>query len=414
MNEPITDFRLGIVSCLTGARDEQGRVWMNHSMGRLVDTMREMVPNSRLCLPILPTLESDKMNHQVAFPPEEIVDLPPLETVIRSQPYYLPTRRAVKQFAKSVDVLFLRVPFQLPLTLQGLKNPKVMHIAGNPIDVIKASSDYRGVMKQLAMGFAKHTCRVMRKMVKEPHTRVASNGKEMWDLLGCRDGRVVVSSCIYRSEMQPRADRSLSNPPRILSVAYLRPEKGVGYLLEAFEMLRKHRPLKLTLVGGSDRATGAEAAIHEQIRNSPFRDDITLAGMLDFGEPLFHHYRTADVFVVASLSEGTPRTLVEARAFGCPVVATRAGGIPSSVEDGRTGLLVPPRDSVAIAQAIERILDDEPLRHRLIDEGVRGGEQQSLEYFAGQLIDEVRLVAEQAQRAGVVMRHGHALAAAGR
>jgi glycosyltransferase involved in cell wall biosynthesis len=225
----------------------------------------------------------------------------------------------------------------------------------------------------------------------------------MWDLLGCRQGRVVVSSCIFQREMQPRENLDLSDPPRILSVAYLRPEKGVGYLLEAFEMLRKSRPLKLTLVGGSDRATGAEAIIQEQIRRSPFREDITLAGMVDFGDPLFDHYRSADVFVVASLSEGTPRTLVEARAFGCPAVATRVGGIPSSVDDGRTGLLVEPRDAAGLANAIDRILTDEALRRKLIAAGLQGAQQQTLEYFAAQLVDEVRLVTEEARRDGVPM-----------
>lgn len=352
---------------------------------------------------MLPYVEDQKFNHVVNFPPQDVVDLPPLETVIRSQKHILPTRRALKQFAGSVDVMFMRVPFQIPLTLQGLGKPKVMHIAGNPIDVIKASSDYRGMMKRLALGYARHTCRVMRKMVKEPHTRVASNGREMWDLLGCRKGRVVVSSCIYQREMQPRENLALSDPPRILSVAYLRPEKGVGYLLEAFEMLRKSRPLKLTLVGGSDRATGAEAIIQEQIQRSPFREDITLAGMVDFGDPLFDHYRNADVFVVASLSEGTPRTLVEARAFGCPAVATRVGGIPSSVDDGRTGLLVEPRDAAGLAIAIDRILTDDALRRKLIAAGLQGAQHQTLEYFAAQLVDEVRLVAEEAQRDGVPM-----------
>lgn len=403
MTEPASDFRLGIVSCLSGMRDPDGRVWINHSMGRLVDAMRERAPGARLCLPMLPYTPDKKFNHVVSFPSHDVVDLPPLQTVIRSQKYVLATRRVLKQFADSVDVLFLRVPFQIPLTQQSLGKPKVMHIAGNPIDVIKASSDYRGMMKRLALGYARHTCRVMRKMVKEPHTRVASNGREMWDLLGCREGKVVVSSCIYEREMQPRDDLALSDPPRILSVAYLRPEKGVGYLLEAFEMLRKSRPLKLTLVGGSDRATGAESLIREQIRQSPYRDDITLAGMLDFGEPLFQHYRAADVFVVASLSEGTPRTLVEARAFGCPVVATRVGGIPSSVDDGRTGLLVEPRDSTALATAIDRILTDDTLRRNLIAAGLQGSHEQTLEYFAEQLVGEVRIVADQARRAGVPM-----------
>ncbi len=102
-----------------------------------------------------------------------------------------------------------------------------------------------------------------------------------------------------------------------------------------------------------------------------------------------------------SLSEGTPRTLVEARAFGCPVVATRVGGIPSSVEDGVNGLLVEPNDSAGLAAAIERVLTDEPLRQRLVAAGLAGSNEQTLEYFTGQLVEELDLLAAQYVRPAV-------------
>jgi glycosyltransferase involved in cell wall biosynthesis len=182
----------------------------------------------------------------------------------------------------------------------------------------------------------------------------------------------------------------------LLFVAYLRPEKGIANLLDAFEAIRRTRPLKLTLVGGTDNVTNAERLARQRIENSPFRADITVTGMVEFGEPLFELYRNHDVYVLPSLSEGTPRTLVEARAFGCPVVATRVGGIPSSVDDGRTGLLVEPNDSPGLAAAIVRLLDDQPLRRHLIHQGLRGSHEHSLEYFAGQLVDELNILAAQA------------------
>src|SRR6185295_17890657 len=102
--------------------------------------------------------------------------------------------------------------------------------------------------------------------------------------------------------------------------------------------------------------------IHRRVARSPYAADIELRGMLPFGEELFELYRTSDVYVLPSLSEGTPRTAVEARAFGCPVVATNVGGIPTSISDGVDGLLVPPRDPAALAAAIDRLLSDEALR----------------------------------------------------
>jgi glycosyltransferase involved in cell wall biosynthesis len=271
-----------------------------------------------------------------------------------------------------------------------------MHVISNPREVIDASSDYRGLMKFGAKLFAAHSVATMRRMAAEPHTRVASNGRQMYDLLQSKAGRIVVSSCLYEHEMQPRTELRLGDPPRILFVGYLRPEKGIQTLLDAFETIRRVRPLKLTLVGGIDKVmTRIESEIHAQIARSPFSDDIDLHGLVEFGDPLFDLYRSHDIFVLPSLSEGTPRTLVEARSFGCPVVATRVGGIPSSVEDGSDGLLIEPNNPAQLAATIERVLDDEPLRLALIDKGLRRARRHTLEQFADELVEELAIVARE-------------------
>jgi glycosyltransferase involved in cell wall biosynthesis len=397
MSTPTPDYRLGIVCCVPAAYNAQGRLCVNHGIGRLLDAMRGMVPGARLCVPVLPTWEP-YMIHAVDFPRPDVVELPPLESVMRSQHHFFKTRRIVREFARTVDVLFIRLPFQIPLAVAGLRKPKLLHVVGNAYNVIEASSNYRGIMKKLALRFAAHCNATIRRMVHEPMTRVATNGSEMWDLLDCHQGRVVVSSCIYQREMRPRENLALGDPPRLLFVGFLRPEKGIDNLLDAFEAIRAKRPLKLTLVGGTDNFTNAERLANERIRTSPYREDITVTGLVEFGEPLFELYRNHDVFVLPSLSEGTPRTLVEARALGCPVVATRVGGIPSSVQHGKTGLLVEPNDSAGLAAAIEQILSDESLRRRLIEEGLRGSSEHSLEAFAGQLVEELNMLAASARQ----------------
>jgi glycosyltransferase involved in cell wall biosynthesis len=73
----------------------------------------------------------------------------------------------------------------------------------------------------------------------------------------------------------------------------------------------------------------------------------------------------SDVFVLSTLSEGMPISILEAMAAGLPVVASEVGGIPEIVVDGETGLLVPPGDADALAGALRRLLDDPELRRRL-------------------------------------------------
>lgn len=391
--------RLGIISGTPAFRDSEGRLWINHSIGRLFEALRERWPGARVCLPITPTKEPHQ-NHVLRFPLEAVTDLPPLVSTLRAQLHYRRTRKIVRQFAREADLLFIRLPFQLPAALHGLANPKLLHVVGNAREVVAASTSYHPLMKKLALAFAAHTERSMKGLVAEPHTRVATNGAEMWQRLGCKHGRVVVSSCLSRTEMRPRENTRLGDPPRLLFVGYIRPEKGCELLLEAFDRLRRARPLKLTLAGGSSRPSALEQQILDRVRHSPFRDDIALPGVVEFGEPLFDLYRNHDVYLLPTFSEGTPRTLVEARAFGCPVIATNVGGIPSSVADGQDGLLIPPNNVAAIVGAVERLLDDEPLRQRLIQAGLDRCRELSLETFADQLVDELRLLVKDAAPAG--------------
>jgi glycosyltransferase involved in cell wall biosynthesis len=76
-----------------------------------------------------------------------------------------------------------------------------------------------------------------------------------------------------------------------------------------------------------------------------------------------------DVLVLPSLQEPFGRSIIEALALGTPVIASRVGGIPEIIDDGRSGLLVPPQDAPALANALERVLADPELRQSLADGG---------------------------------------------
>jgi len=93
--------------------------------------------------------------------------------------------------------------------------------------------------------------------------------------------------------------------------------------------------------------------------------------------------RAADFLVLPSLSEGTPHVLVEARANGLPCISTSVGGVPSSVTHGYDAWLVPPKNSQALAQAIERLVRDGDLRRALIRNGLESSRAHTLERFVG-------------------------------
>ena len=95
-------------------------------------------------------------------------------------------------------------------------------------------------------------------------------------------------------------------------------------------------------------------------------------------EELVRLYNQAEVFVSPSLYEGFGLPAAEAMACGAPIVATTAGAFPEVIEDGVSGLLVPPGDTRALADAIERVLGDGLLQRRL----GREGRQRIVEQFS--------------------------------
>jgi glycosyltransferase involved in cell wall biosynthesis len=108
------------------------------------------------------------------------------------------------------------------------------------------------------------------------------------------------------------------------------------------------------------------------------------------------------VFVVASRSafEGFPRTIWEAMASRVPVVATSVGSIPEILENGRHGLIVSPRSPEELEDAIARIIADEDLRRKIIDNGYRLAEGNTLEVRATELIDHIEKFVEASEPVG--------------
>jgi len=153
----------------------------------------------------------------------------------------------------------------------------------------------------------------------------------------------------------------LRDPPTLLYHGRVDLRKGVAELLDAFAALvAGGRDLRLVVSGiGPDvQATRDQAAA------------LGVAGRVEFPGATSYDdapaaYRRGDLFVSPTYSEGFSNTILEAMASGLPIVSTRAVGVVDCLEHGRDALLVEPRDSVGLAAAVARLLDDGDLRRRL-------------------------------------------------
>jgi len=155
-------------------------------------------------------------------------------------------------------------------------------------------------------------------------------------------------------EEAPLEQRS-SGLVELLYVGRIVAEKGLCDLIDALsELLKSPTPnYRLTLIGWG--AHGEMERLRDYIAQHGVGHAVDVLGAMPPGPALLQAFRSCDIFVLPSWSEGTPRVLVEAMAMGRAVVATRVGGVPDLIEDGDNGYLVEPRRPDQLAAAIARL-----------------------------------------------------------
>jgi glycosyltransferase involved in cell wall biosynthesis len=170
------------------------------------------------------------------------------------------------------------------------------------------------------------------------------------------------------------------------TVKTLRPRYGIRELILAFQRIADAFPTaRLIVVGGGDQHTELQTLIV----NLDLENRITLTGQVSHKD-VPEYLRGFDIFVVPSLTdrESFGVAAVEASASGLPVIASRVGGLPEVVLDGKTGLLVPPGDIDALADAMSRLLADSALRAQM----GQAGRQFVLEHYRWE--DNAKLMEE--------------------
>ncbi len=238
--------------------------------------------------------------------------------------------------------------------------------------------------------------------ISQTKIKTISNGLHVEEFEGCP--RAVPPLChdgVCHDGVCQDGSREDGSKKVIGMVARLDLQKGFEYLLRAVRDLLKMFPgIVLVIVGeGPDRK-----AIESMVQEYSLGSNVVLAGRRNDMPGV---YAAMDIFVLPSLNEGLPMTLLEAMASSRPVVATRVGAIPSVIADGENGFLVGPRDAAGLKNAISRLLANPDLGQRL---GARAHDWVNRHYTADamaqkyrQLYEEVlegqkNLAAAQAQR----------------
>lgn len=183
-----------------------------------------------------------------------------------------------------------------------------------------------------------------------------------------QENDIIVNHCgvdIEKFEPTERT-RTGAQEPIILSIARLVEKKGIRYLIEACKILdEKNIPFTCSIVGDGE----LKDELEELIQKLELCEKVKLLGSLKQTE-LIDLFQSSDIFALPCVvakdgdRDGLPIVLMEAMAMSLPVISTATTGIPELVHHEENGLLVAPRDAVALAHALERLVTDEALRKK--------------------------------------------------
>jgi glycosyltransferase involved in cell wall biosynthesis len=183
------------------------------------------------------------------------------------------------------------------------------------------------------------------------------------------------------SKMEAKSPRSFIDF-QILCVTRITPRKGVRYLIEAMDLLRKkYHNLSLQIVGEGDE----KANLEKLVQILSLEDQVKFAGLVPH-EKLPAYYQSASAYVLPSLNEGMSNSMLEALASGLPLLATDTGGTQELIEDGINGFILKMKSAEDIAEKLEILIKNPELRKKMGAESRTKAEGMSWEKVAQKYI----------------------------
>jgi len=310
---------------------------------------------------------------------------------------YISWRAKARELVLDHDVVVIRVPSpQLSLvTRAALQNrkPLVLMVSGNMSTQSRRIAGNVGMKRIFFKSLAHYFTHVEKKSSRRASiVYVYSN--ELARRHRGSTGRIKLMRTPHMSldDFYQRSDTCKSPRVRLLRVCWIYSSKGLEPLMHSVRILLS-RGLDVTLeLVGKERERGYQEKLERMARDLGIHERVSIKGWIPFDQ-MKEIYRRNDIQIISSLAEGTPRCIVEGAARGLPLVCTATGGCADVLSDQVDALLVPPGDPKAIADAVQRIIEDAPLRKKLIQEGYQMARSHTFETLGMMFLEDLREVA---------------------
>lgn len=358
------------------------KYYLNGAFGRYVDELSKYYEHIYLVLPTITKDECDKTDYCLTSERIVMQELPYYDGVVDALRKKREITDAIRKYSSYWDsTVYIRWPTPFFKLVTAIANRKCLpvcyHLVGDSELVVKTGTKYKGILRMLAIAYAKYTASQVKRIIKSTPTLVNGNGLRRLYSNSNQYIKEIRTSTFYKNEIVQKEPRDIGKCINLLYVGYLRHEKGIEYLIRAIDLIKHSNVVcKLTIIGDGEKRKELEDLVHALHLN----ECIEFLGYIPVGDALFAEYTKADVFVLPSISEGTPRVLLEAMSHGVAVVATETGGIPFTVQDEENGLLVPIKSAEKIAEALIRLRDNKELYLNIIKNGYASAHENTIEH----------------------------------
>lgn len=263
-------------------------------------------------------------------------------------------------------------------------NNIVFHFMSNPLGAIMNDKNKGGAVRlfRLCIYFPEFLLNIL----AARFNKISCNGLGLKNELSFFFGdscKVLNESTINEDDILDCIDckKIIKNKYDLLFVGYIRAAKGLDYLIDALMYNELYKNVNLKIVGDGEYL----GYIRNRVFELGISSSVEFLGHIDFGKTLLSLYRESDMFVFPSLSEGSPRVVLEAMSQGVPVIATNVGNTKNLLKDER-GICVEPKQSLELYEAIVRLMGNEELSRKFKENGLIFAKKNTLGSFMSDFV----------------------------
>lgn len=382
-------LRLGFHYHVPAALDE-GHISMPGYLGRFIDSLAAHCEHV-VCFMHSPLpSEQALMDYRLTSPKVTLVDIGPHVSVPRRLLGAWRLVRPVREWRSHLDVMLIRGPTPLLASVAGAAG-------GLPLVLLLVGDMLAGIDEMPQPRWRKEAIRLMWRWNYRQQLRLAQrsltfvNSRILYDQLrpSVPELHETRTTTLRAADFYRREDTCFSPPYRLLYTGRMERQKGLFELVAALARLTAQGlDVVLDLVGWPQKNDNIMEQLQAAAREAGVSNRIFYHGYKAVGPELFAYYQQADIYVLASMFEGFPRTIWEAMAHSLPVVATKVGSIPDFTQGAVE--LVEPGDVQALTAALAGLLKNSALRRRLIEQGLLVVADKTLDYQVAQMVSRIK------------------------